>query len=123
MNFIQRLAFYLGGAAIGCIVVYFIWQKKNTEICYFPNCRVLKDLRAKKRAFAPEVQQLVNDKSLDTAAITYTYYNGDVDFKKSNTKLKSCKTYYISSSYQEKQYEFFIENCDSTATIKQVSIK
>lgn len=123
MNFIQRLGFYLGGAAIGSIIVFFIWQKKNTEICYFPNCRILKDLRLKKRAYDAPVQKLINNKELDTAAITYTFYNGDVDISKSNTKLKSCKLYHIDSEYNDKSYEFLIENCDSTATIKKVIIK
>ena len=123
MNFIQRLGFYLGGATIGSIIVFFIWQKKNTEFCYLPNCRILKDIRLKKRHYDTPVQELINNKELDTAAITYTYYNGDVDIKRSNTKLKSCKTYVIESTYNDKNYEFLVENCDSIATIKEVKIK
>ena len=98
MKFYQRLAFYLSGALIGSIIVYFIWQKKKTDFCYMPNCRILKDIRIKKRAYSPEVQLLINNKELDTAAISYTYYNGNVDISRSNTKLKSCKKYIIESS-------------------------
>ncbi|MFD0962387.1 DUF4258 domain-containing protein [Pseudofulvibacter geojedonensis] len=123
MSFFQRLAFYLFGALLGCIVVYFIWQKKDTSFCYLPNCRTLQDIRLKKRAFDPEVQQMINSKVLDTAIISYTYLNGSVDFSKSNTKLKSCKRYKIHSEFNNKTYEFDVENCDSIATIKNVTIK
>lgn len=123
MNFIQRFGYYLVGIILGSIVVFFVWDKKKTTFCYLPNCRILKDIRLKKRAFDPAVQQLVNTKALDTAAITDAYTNGNVDFSKSNTKLKSCKTYIIESTYLQKSYEFLVENCDSTAVIKHVIIK
>jgi len=123
MNFIQRFSYYLVGIALGSIVVYFIWGKKKTSFCYLPNCRALKDIRIKKRAFDPSVQELVNNKELDTAAITDAYLNGSIDFSKSNTKLKSCKTYVIESDYKQKSYEFLVENCDSIAMIKNVIIK
>lgn len=123
MNFIQRFGYYLVGIALGSIVVFFVWDKKKTTFCYLPNCRILKDIRLKKRAFDPAVQQLINTKSLDTAAITDAYTNGSVDFSKSNTKLTSCKTYVIENDYLQKTYEFLVENCDSTAVIKKVVIK
>jgi len=123
MSFIHRFAYFLVGGILGSIIVYFIWGKKNTTFCYLPNCRALKDIRIKKRAFAPSVQTLVNNKELDTAAITNAYLNGNIDFSKSNTKLKSCKTYIIESDYNQKTYEFLVENCDSIAMIKNVVIK
>ncbi len=123
MNFIQRFGYYLVGIALGSIVVYFVWGKKKTSFCYLPNCRLLKDVRLKKRAFSPQVQALINNKSLDTAAITDAYLNGNVDFSRSNTKLKSCKTYVIENNYLNKTYEFSIENCDSIAVVKKVVIQ
>lgn len=123
MSFIHRFAYFLVGGIIGSIVVYFIWGKKKTTFCYLPNCRTLKDVRLKKRAFSPLVQVLIDNKKLDTAAISDAYLNGSVDFSKSNTKLKSCKTYLIESEYNQKSYEFLIENCDSIAMIKNVVIK
>lgn len=123
MNFIQRFGYYLVGIILGSIVVYFVWDKKKTTFCYLPNCRILKDIRLKKRAFDPAVQQLVSNKTLDTAAISDAYTNGNVDFSKSNTKLKSCKTYVIDNTYLNKSYQFLVENCDSTAIVKNVIIK
>lgn len=123
MDLLKRIGFYLIGIAIGSIIVFFIWDKKKTTFCYLPNCRILKDIRLKKRAFDPAVQQLVDNKELDTAAISFTYVNGDVIFSKSNTKVKSCKTYFIESEYNKKSYEFLVENCDSIAMIKKVVIK
>ncbi len=123
MNFIHRFGYYLVGAILGSIVVYFVWGKKKTTFCYFPNCRTLKDIRIKKRNFSESVQQLINSKDLDTAAITDAYKNGNIDFSRSNTKLKSCKTYIVNSQFNKKSYEFFVENCDSIAIIKKVIIK
>jgi hypothetical protein len=123
MSFIHRFSYFLVGGILGSIIVYFIWGKKKTTFCWLPNCRTLKDFRVKKRAFAESVQKLVNNKELDTAAITDAYNNGTVDFSKSNTKLKSCKTYVLNSNYDKKSYEFLIENCDSIAIIKSVIIK
>ena len=123
MNFIQRLGFYLGGAVIGSIIVYFILDKKETSFCYLPNCRILKDIRSKKHILTPNVQEYMQNKKLDTSLINYTYNNGDVDLSKSNTKLKSCKIYHIDSEFNNKKYEFIVENCDSIATIKSINIK
>ena len=123
MSFIYRLAYFLVGGILGSIVVYFIWGKKKTTFCYLPNCRTLKDIRLKKRAFVPSVQELVNNNELDTAAITDAYLNGSVDFSKSKTKLKSCKVYLIENNYNQKSYEFLVENCDSIALITNVVIK
>jgi hypothetical protein len=123
MSFIHRFSYFLVGAILGSIVVYFIWGKKKTTFCWLPNCRTLKDFRIKKRAFDSSVQKLVNNKELDTAAITDAYFNGTVDFSRSNTKLKTCKTYIIESNYNKKSYEFLVENCDSIALIKNVIIK
>jgi hypothetical protein len=123
MSFIHRFSYFLVGAILGSIVVYFIWGKKKTTFCWLPNCRTLKDFRIKKRAFDSSVQKLVNNKELDTAAITDAYLNGTVDFSRSNTKLKTCKTYIIESNYNKKSYEFLVENCDSIALIKNVIIK
>lgn len=123
MNFFQRFGYYLVGLVLGSIVVFFLWGKKKTTFCYLPNCRILKDIRLKKRAFDPIVQQLINNKTLDTAAISAAYTNGNVDFSKSNTKLKSCKTYIIENIYQDKSYEFLVENCDSVAMVKHVVIR
>ena len=123
MSFIHRFSYFLVGAILGSVVVYFIWGKKKTTFCWLPNCRTLKDFRVKKRAFDSSVQKLVNNKELDTAAITDAYLNGTVDFSRSNTKLKTCKTYIIESNYNKKSYEFLVENCDSIALIKNVIIK
>ena len=123
MNLLQRTGFYMIGVALGGVIVYYILDKKKTTFCYLPNCRVLKDISLKKRDFSPTVQELIDNKKLDTAIISYTYKEGNINFSKSKTKQKSCKQYYIDSKYNERNYEFLIENCDSIALVKQVIIK
>jgi hypothetical protein len=42
---------------------------------------------------------------------------GDVNFSESETKSEGCKTYLIENTYEDKDIELRIKNCDLTATI------
>ncbi len=55
MTFKQRLPYFLGGLTIGIIVVTFFLGKKETTFDYFPNARVLKNIRIKNPIFSSEV--------------------------------------------------------------------
>ena len=45
MKLVHRFVYYGFGLLIGSIFVYFIWGKKNVSFNYFPNARVLKDIK------------------------------------------------------------------------------
>ena len=47
MKFYQRFAYYIFGFSIGLVFLFFILNGKETSCSYFPNARVLKDLRSK----------------------------------------------------------------------------
>ena len=55
MAFLRRLGWYLVGLSIGIVFLVFFLKKKSGEegidFCYFPNCRVLKDMRSKPLTF------------------------------------------------------------------------
>ena len=87
------------------------------EFCYMPNCRVLKDIRSKQFTF--DGKEGIQYKDLDslTQEILKT---GNVDFKRSETKTKPCKTYYIEDSENE-LIVVKIKNCPDTAIIEEVS--
>jgi hypothetical protein len=95
MRFYVRLAYYLSGFTIGMFFLMMVLNGKDTSCSYFPNARVLKDLRSKPFYYSNEVKQILTQKWVDTADIKKTLTYGDVDFGKSNLKFKGGKIYVI----------------------------
>ncbi|MCR9263146.1 MAG: DUF4258 domain-containing protein [Flavobacteriaceae bacterium] len=95
MAFLRRLGWYLVGLSIGIVFLVFFLKKKSgeegLEFCYFPNCRVLKDMRSKSLVFDENLPEQFRDTVLIKSFLT----DGDVDFGKSDTKAEPCKTYFI----------------------------
>ena len=95
MKFYQRLAYYLSGFAIGIVFLMMILNGKGTGCSYFPNARVLKNLRSKPFYYSETAKQKLNEKWVDTSDIRRTLTYGDVDFSKSNIKVKGGKLFII----------------------------
>ena len=95
MKFYQRLAYYLSGFAIGIVFLMMILNGKGTGCSYFPNARVLKNLRSKPFYYSETAKQKLNEKWVDTSDIRRTLTYGDVDFSKSNIKVKGGKLFVI----------------------------
>lgn len=95
MAFLRRLGWYLVGLSIGIVFLVFFLKKKSgeegIEFCYFPNCRVLKDMRSKTLIFDDNLPEQYKDTLLVKAFLT----DGDIDFGNSDTKSEPCKTYFI----------------------------
>lgn len=125
MPFLKRLGFYLIGLSIGLIFLAFFFKKKSegtgTEFCYFPNCRVLKDLRSKPLSYSDKATAEIAAKALDSADIAYFFREGDVDFKKSNTKAKPCKTFVIEAEVKQKELVMTVSNCEEKAVVEDIS--
>ncbi len=122
MTLLRRVGFYLGGFSIGLVILAFFLSGKKTSCEYGPNARVLKNIRIKEKNYDPLVQQLIDNKTIDTLDIYNVLSSGDVDFDSSNTKLDSCKTYTINGVSNEKKLQLFVENCDSIANIKRIKV-
>lgn len=126
MAFLKRLGFYLIGLSIGLVFLFFVLKKKSDEtgvsFCYLPNCRVLKELRSKPITYSKQIDQMVADQILDSLTIAYFMNEGDVNFKKSNTKNTSCKTYLIEGMVTEKLMALTVKNCDSIVLIDKLQI-
>jgi len=126
MAFLKRLGFYLIGLSIGLVFLFFFLKKKSDEtgvsFCYLPNCRVLKELRSKPITYSKEIEQLVADQTLDSLSIAYFMNEGDVNFKKSDTKNTTCNTYSIEGIVKEKLMALIVKNCDSTTLIDKIEI-
>jgi hypothetical protein len=95
MKFYQRLAYYLVGLVMGAFVVALVLSGKDTRCNYFPNARVLNDLRNKPFNYSIEASRKLSEDWIDTIDIKNTLTYGDVDFDKSNAVYQKGKLYII----------------------------
>lgn len=99
MKFQFRLAYYLFGLLLGAVfVMWFLKSKatdKGVEFCYFPNCRVLKDLRSKSLEIDSLAQKSLDAKWVTLEDIRNSLRYGDVDFSRSNEAYRKGKIYVI----------------------------
>jgi len=95
MKFAHRFAYYLLGLIMGSFVVAAIFSGKDTRCNYFPNARVLNDLRNKPFHYSDKASQILSEKWIDTSDIRNCLKLGDVDFDNSNIKMGSGNIYII----------------------------
>jgi len=103
MKFVHRFAYYLIGLVMGCFFVALVFSGKDTRCNYFPNARVLNNLRTKPFQYSDKAIQTLNEKWVDTADIKSTLTYGDVDFDQSNVPLKKGKLYVIEGKTAKNQ--------------------
>lgn len=123
MNFIRRLAYFLGGFGIGIILLFFILNKKGTSCDYGMQGRTLKNIRIKDRAFSESSLAFFKENNIDTTTVDDLLVRGKVIFKESNTKLDSCKQYVIQGEVSERIIQVRIANCDDLATVMEAYFK
>lgn len=120
MAFIKRLGWYLVGLSIGLIFLAVFLKKKSeetgTSFCYFPNCRVLKELRSK-----PVSLDNYDGITLDSTLINAYLTDGDVRFKESNTRAQPCAIYVVRHEYEGKSGRLQLANCSDTVRIMAFS--
>lgn len=119
--FIKRLGFFLVGLSIGIVFLAFFLKKKSDQtgvsFCYFPNCRVLKDMRSKPLYYDDAVAEMLKNKEIDTLVINSFFTNGEVNFGDSDTKSTPCKTYFIEQEIAEKLVTLKVKNCSERVTV------
>ena len=119
--FIKRLGYFMVGLSIGIVFLAFFLKKKSdrtgVSFCYFPNCRVLKDLRSKPIYYSDRISEMLQNKELDTLTINHFFIDGDVNFGDSDTKSKPCKTYLIENEIVSKTVTLKVKNCPEKITI------
>ncbi len=103
MKFSQRFAYYLLGLLIGGIIVFYFFDAKDTEFCYLPNCRVLKDLRSKPLTISDKAQTSFDQSVVDMNDIKMCLTHGDVDFDRSNIAEQNGKLYVIEGQNAQKE--------------------
>ena len=128
MSLRYRLAFYLFGLLIGFYFVGEFLSAKATSrgvtFCYFPNCRVIKDIRSKPFKTSAAVDSIFAKKTTTMKAIDEAISNGDVDFSKSNVPYKNGKKYIIDSQLSEnKKVTLTIINQTNKVILEDIQFK
>lgn len=121
MKFIQRLGYYLGGFALGLVLLMFFLNGKDASCDYGPNARTVKNISSKPIHYSNIASQFINENALDSSTVSNLVKFGSVDFSKSKSKIDSCKVYYIENSYKERNMLLKVKNCDSLATLIDIS--
>lgn len=123
MKFIHRLGYYLGGLAVGLVILAFFLGGKKASCDYGPNARTLKNISSKKMRFSETTKFFIMTYHLDSTKVKNLIITGDVDFSKSNTHLDSCKIYTIDSKLEDEAVVLSVENCEKEAIIHFIHLK
>lgn len=123
MAFLKRLGFYLVGLSIGIVFLTVFLKKKTeatgTQFCYFPNCRTLKDIRSKPMSYSEDIHRMLAEKQLDSLDILRILTDGEVDFGRSDTESKPCKTYFVEGTIREKEAILKVRNCREKVVLEE----
>lgn len=124
MKFYQRFAYYLSGFVIGLFFVAMVLSGKDTRCNYFPNARVLNDLRNKPFNYDSIASIQMSQKGVDIADVKNILTHGDVDFDKSNISFKGGKLYVVEGK-NKKNEEIILEviNYSDRAVLNKISKK
>lgn len=121
MKFVHRFAYYLIGLVMGCFFVALVFSGKDTRCNYFPNARVLNNLRTKPFQYSDKAIQTLNEKWVDTADIKKTLTYGDVDFDQSNVPFKKGKLYIIEGKTAKNQQIILkVVNYEKKAVLEEI---
>ena len=121
MKFAHRFAYYLIGLIMGLFFVAAVFSGKDTRCNYFPNARVLNDIRNKPFYYFDKASQILAEKWVDTSDIKNTLKFGDVDFDQSNIAVGSGKLYVIEGkTLKNKEITLNVINYSEKAVLKDI---
>ena len=124
MRFIQRLGYYLGGFAIGLIILAFFLSGKKTSCAYFPEARVLKNIGNKPYTLSAPAQEVYTALKLDSLDIRNIWDTGDVSFRESDTQQKPCGSYKVYGTTRKgKALQLQVDNCEDTSIIQSIKVQ
>lgn len=122
MPLLKRIGFYLIGLSLGLVFLAYFFRGKKTEFCYFPNCRVLKNINSKTLLFSPEIQQLVDNQTIDARDIKNVLTDGKVNFSESNANEKPCAIYRIYGKTETTKVALTVKNCEKAAEVQKIEL-
>lgn len=121
MKLIQRFGYYLGGFSIGLIILAFFLNGKKVSCDYSPQARTLKNINTKQIVYSEDINAAISKNDLDSLTITYLLKHGHINFDE-RARQKPCGIYAIEGAYKETEMILTVENCDSIATILNISM-
>ena len=122
MRFRFRFAYYMVGFVMGMFVVAMVFSGKDTRCNYFPNARVLNDLRTKPFEYSKEASAVLAEPWVDTIDIKNTLEFGDVDFDKSNVIFEGGKIYTVEGkTMKQQQLTLEVINYSNRAVLKSIT--
>lgn len=122
MKFVQRFSYYLVGLVLGCFFVALVFSGKDTRCNYFPNARVLNDIRNKPFHYSENANKVLAESWVNMADIKNTLEFGDIDFDKSDTEFgKNAKIYIIEGKTLKGQEIILkVKNEEGKATLEEI---
>jgi hypothetical protein len=109
------------GFVIGMFFVAIVLSGKDTRCNYFPNARVLNDIRNKPFIYETEASRRLNEDWVDTADVKNILTIGDVDFDKSNKPIDGGKLYIIyGTTKKNKEVTLEIINYPEKAVLRNI---
>jgi hypothetical protein len=124
MKFFQRFAYYFVGLIMGLFFISMVFSGKDTRCNYFPNARVLNDLRNKPFNYSPKATQILAQPWIDTSDIKNTLQFGDVDFDQSNVAVGKGKKYVIEGkTLNNQEIILTITNYSDKAVLEDIAKK
>lgn len=122
MKFVQRFSYYLVGLVLGCFFVALVFSGKDTRCNYFPNARVLNDIRNKPFHYSENAEKVLSENWVNIADIKNTLEFGDINFDKSDTEFgKNIKIYIIEGKTLKGQEIILkVKNEEGKATLEEI---
>lgn len=106
---------------MGCFFVALVFSGKDTRCNYFPNARVLNNLRTKPFQYSEKAIQTLNEKWVDTTDVKNTLTYGDVDFDQSNVPSNKGKLYIIEGKTVKNQEIILkVTNYENKAVLEEI---
>ncbi|MEM9053643.1 MAG: hypothetical protein AAGC47_16430 [Bacteroidota bacterium] len=122
MKFTRRLRLYLTGFLFGIIlVIFFFGERVSVLTAWLPNNRVLQSLEDTYQGESDLAQCQINCFELDTAAISFSFDEGDVQFGMSETRSVP-KMYVVDTRYEDRLIRLSFETADSLSTLVNVEL-
>lgn len=117
MPFFRKLLYYFGGVGLGLLMVYFLFGNRDIQCSYFPNDRVLSDLRKKNWQLEASLAAAVARGDQDTSGFDAALRRGKIDFSRSEPRAEPCGLYWLELKAERRQFQ--VENCDSNLRLLQ----
>lgn len=106
---------------MGLFVVYMVFSGKDVRCNYFPNARVLDNIRNKPFEYSEKASLILAENWIDTIDVKNTLTYGDVDFDKSNKKEDNGKLYIIEGKTLKSQPIILeVINYENKALLKDI---